>query len=71
MAKRKVKRKPQFQVGDTVRLAGYKRTAKIERFLRDVPGRCAVLATPLGGFHFWDVNDLILVRRGQGKKGRK
>ena len=59
-----MKRKPRFRVGSTVRLRGYKRRAKLERFIRDIPGG-VVLDKALGGFHFWNTDALVLVRRAR------
>jgi hypothetical protein len=52
-----------FEVGDTVRLKGKKRTAKIERFYSDIEGGLR-LDKKLRGFWSWNVLDLEKVCSG-------
>ena len=59
-----MKRSERFRVGSIVRLRGYKRQARLESFIRDVPGG-VVLDKALGGFHFWNTDALVLVRRAR------
>jgi hypothetical protein len=52
--------------GDIVKVIGESGTAKVRAVLIDVNG--ALLATQLGGFRTWNLDELRLVRRAKAAK---
>ena len=53
--------KRQLKPGDTVRVVGARRTAKIRAILTSVHG--ALLETQIDGFRRWNLDELRLVKR--------
>jgi hypothetical protein len=52
--------------GDTVRVEGEQGTAKVRAILDSMHG--ALLEKQIGGFRRWNLDDLRLVKRGNGRK---
>ena len=57
--------KTKLKPGDTVRVVGERGTAKIRAILTSMHG--ALLETQVGGFRRWNLDELRLVKRSQGK----
>ena len=55
----KVKRKPRFRIGSSVRVRGYRTVAKISIFYKDIKGGVR-LDKEVAGFYSWNVEDLTL-----------
>ena len=55
-----------FKVNDIVRLKGKKRTAKITILLQDIEGGVK-LDKRLGGYGYWNIVDLELVKGGKNE----
>jgi len=60
--------KLKFKPGDTVRVIGSRRTAKIRAILTSMHG--ALLETQIEGFRRWNLDELRLVKRSQKKNGQ-
>ena len=56
-------RKLKLNPGDTVRVVGSTGTAKIRAILTHVHG--ALLDKQIGGFRSWNLDELLLVKRGK------
>jgi hypothetical protein len=55
--------KPKLKPGDTVRVIGSRRTAKIRAILSSMHG--ALLEKQIEGFRTWNLDELRLVKRGK------